>query len=55
MRLENITADADAEAHCSAYRLRDRLTGRDARRISLFREMRARVCKRRQSLQTLAK
>jgi len=50
MRLENITADADAEAHCDADRLGGRLAGRDARRIYLFGEIRARACERRQSL-----
>ena len=55
MRLENITAAADAAAHFNADRLGGRLAGRDARRISQFGEMRARACERRQSLKTLAK
>ena len=52
---EVVIADADAVAHCNADRLGGRLAGRDARRISLFGEMRARACERRQILKTLAK
>ena len=50
MRLKNITADADAEAHCDAVRISGRLAGRDNRRNSLFRVMRARTCERGQIL-----
>ena len=50
-----VPANADAEAHGDSNRLGGRPAGRDARRISLFREMRARACERRQSLKTLAK
>ena len=48
--LKVVTIDADAEAHGDADRLGGRLAGRDARRIPLFREMRARACERGQSL-----
>ena len=48
--LKVVTAVADAEANGDTDRLGGRLEGRDARRISLFREMRARMCGRKQSL-----
>ena len=41
---------AVAEEHGDAERLGGHLAGRDARRISLFGEMRARASERRQSL-----
>ena len=41
--LKVVAVDADAEAHGDADRLGGRLAGRDARRIYLFREMRARA------------
>ena len=46
--LKVVTANADAEEHGDADRLGGRLEGRDARRISLVREMRARAFERRQ-------
>ena len=47
--LKVVTANTDAEANCDADRLGGRLAGRDARRISLFREIRTRACERGQS------